>query len=304
MNSAEHIEVLVVYNPKASAAQLEPLRRLLEKHFSERRFALVECSRTDMAGVLAPWLQRGIKLIISAGGDGTVSDIATALPADGPPVGILPMGTGNVLARELDLPLDLEGAAALLAGDFDIRALDILRVEGRAYLLSVSAGLSARAMHETTPARKKIFGKSSYLVTLFLNFFNMKPIEYRVEADGETKTIAASDLMASNCGILGYKALRWWPQVQPDDGHMDLCYLQADTGFYYLWVVGNFLAKRHYRSEKLNYISVSRTLNILEPAGMPVQGDGDIIATTPVEIGLEPGALKIAVPVARRAADA
>jgi diacylglycerol kinase (ATP) len=296
MNSAEHVEVLVVYNPKASAANIDPLHRLLEKYFSERRFALVECSRDDMASVLAPWLERGIKLIISAGGDGTVSDIATALPADGPPVGILPMGTGNVLARELDLPLDLEGAAALLAGEFDIRALDILRVEGRAYLLSVSAGLSARAMHETTPARKKIFGKSSYLVSLFLNFFNMRPVEYRVEADGEEQTITASDLMASNCGILGYKSLRWWPTVQPDDGHMDLCYLQAGTGFYYLWVVGNFLIRRHYRSAKLNYLTVKRTLTILEPAGMPVQGDGDMIASTPVEIHLEPAMLKIAVP--------
>jgi diacylglycerol kinase (ATP) len=295
MTNPERAEILVVYNPKASAANIEPLRRLLEKYFSERRFALVECSRDDMASVLAPWLAGGIKLIISAGGDGTVSDIATALPKDGPPVGILPMGTGNVLARELDLPLDLEGAAKMLAGEFDIRALDVLRVKGRAYLLSVSAGLSARAMHETTPARKKAFGKSSYLVSLFLNFFNMRPIEYRIEADGEHKTIAASDLMASNCGILGYKSLSWWPEVQPDDGHMDLCYLQAGTGFYYLWVVGNFLVRRHYRSAKLNYITVERTLSILEPAGMPVQGDGDIIASTPVEIELEPGMLKIAV---------
>lgn len=291
-------DIVVVHNPKASAADPDALRRLLNKHFSNRRFVLIESEPKEMAALLAPYLQSGTSLIIAAGGDGTVSDIASVLPADGPAVGILPMGTGNVLARELDLPLDLDEAARMLAGDFAVRRLDILRVQGRAYLISVSAGLSARAMRETTPSRKKLFGKSSYLVTLFLNFFNMRPQRFTVEIDGREHEISASDLMAANCGILGYRSLRWWPAVQPDDGHADLCYLSASSGFYYLWVVSNFLVRRHYRNDKLNYRSIDQTLHIKEPAGLPVQGDGDLIAHTPVEVRVEPAALKIAVPAA------
>lgn len=286
----------MVHNPKANAVQLEPLQRLIEKHFGGRRVDWLECSR-DMRASLAPWLQGGVQLIIAAGGDGTVSDIASVLPVDGPVVGILPMGTGNVLARELDIPLGLNEAAALLAGSYAIRNLDMLRVAERAYLISVSVGLSARAMKETTPDRKKLFGKSSYLVTLFLNFFAMHPIDFQVELDGERMEFRASDLMAANCGSLGYKALRWWPEVQPDDGQLNLCYLEATTGFDYLWVVFNFLLQRHIRTKRLDHVPAQRTVTIREPQNLPVQGDGDWIGNTPIQVHLEPAALKIAVPV-------
>ena len=294
--SEKNAQILVVHNPQASAFKLEPLRRLMDKHFAGRRVDYLECSRTEMAARLGPWLERGLSLIIVAGGDGTVADIASALPADGPPVGILPMGTGNVLVRELGIPLDLDKAASLVAGRYAVRYLDLLRVAERAYLISVSVGLSARAMRETTLARKKIFGKSSYLVTLFMNFFAMRPIVYGVEADGRQLQIRASDLMAANCGILGYKALRWWPAVQPDDGHLDLCYLEAKTGFTYLWVVFNFLARNHIRSKRLDHIPVYKSVWIKTPIDAPVQGDGDLIATTPIEVRLEPRALKVVVP--------
>src|SRR5690606_25447436 len=112
----------------ASAADAGALARLVETHFAGRQVDYVECHREQLAERLAPWLAGGVRLIVAAGGDGTLSDIATALPAGGPPVGVLPMGTGNVLARELDLPLDLDEAAALLAGDFAVRELDLLQV--------------------------------------------------------------------------------------------------------------------------------------------------------------------------------
>ncbi|MEX1247083.1 MAG: diacylglycerol kinase family protein [Anaerolineales bacterium] len=290
-------EILVVHNPQANAARVENLRRLLDTYFAGRGVELIECSRTDLAARLKPWLDGGVELIIAAGGDGTVSDIASALPADGPPIGILPMGTGDVLARELGIPLDLEQAAALLAGRHAVRQLDVLRVAGRAYLLSVGVGLGARAMQQTSATRKKLFGKSSYMVSMFLNFFAMQPRQYEVKLDGLPHRIRASDMMAANCGTLGYRALRWWPEVQPDDGRMDLCYLEANTGFYYLWVIFNFLARRHYRNQRLNHIPAQKTISIEGPAGLPVQGDGDWIGETPVEIHLEPGALKVAVPL-------
>ncbi len=289
-------QILVVHNPQASAFKLEPLRRLMDKHFAGHQVDYIECSRTELAALLAPRLRGGVDLIIAAGGDGTIADIASALPPDGPPVGILPMGTGNVLVRELGIPLDLDKAAALLAGQYAIRYLDLLRVAERAYLISVSVGLSARAMTETTPSRKKIFGKSSYLVTLFLNFFAMHPVAYGVEADGHPLKIRASELMAANCGTLGYKALRWWPAVQPDDGHLDLCYLEAKTGFTYLWVVFNFLARNHIRSKWLDHLPVHKSVWIRTPEGLPVQGDGDWIGTTPIQVRLEAGALKVVVP--------
>lgn len=296
MDSPKEADVLVIHNPQANAVRLEPLRAVMKKYFADRQVDWLECSREDLAERLQPWLQRDVKLIVAAGGDGTVSDIASALPADGPLVGLLPLGTGNVLARELGLPLQLDAAAALLSGAHRARDLDVLRVGSRAYLLSVSVGFGAQAMKATHTGRKKLFGKSSYLVTMFMNFFSMRPTEYQVELDGQPLKVRASDLMASNCGIIGYRALRWWPAVQPDDGQMNLCYLEAETGFHYLWVVFNFLLKNHPRTEKLNYFTGQQSVVIQEPKGVPVQGDGDWIGDTPVEITFQPRALRMVVP--------
>lgn len=292
--------MLVVHNPGASAADAGVLARLMEAHFAGRRVDYVECHREQLAARLQPWLADGARLIIAAGGDGTVSDIATALTAGGPasrcPIGILPMGTGNVLARELDLPLDLDEAAALLAGDFAVHKLDLLQVNGHAYLLSVSAGMTARAMRETGPWRKRIFGKSSYIVSLLLNFFAMHPTEFSVRADGEMRRMHASDVMVLNSASLGYKALRWWPEVRSDDGRMELCHLDAPTGLRYLWVVFNFLRGNHFRRPWLDYAAMQHSVVIEAPHGLAVQGDGDWIGETPVEVTLLPAALNVAVP--------
>ena len=166
----------------------------------------------------------------------------------------------------------------------------------RAYLISVSAGFGAWAMEATTERRKKIFGKSSYLVTLFANFFSMASHDYQVALDGSTHHITATEMVIANSGVLGYRNLRWWPQVRPDDGQMDLCHFRARTGFRYLWVIVIFLLKRHPHTPWLDYISAQQSITIEGPTGLPVQGDGDRIGETPVTVTLQPGFVKLAVP--------
>ena len=134
-------EILVVFNPRAGSAQRARIESLLQAHFAERKIELLECADEDqMRALLAPWLTRGVHLVVAAGGDGTVSAVAGALVNSDVPLGILPVGTGNVLVRELDIPVKVEQAAQLLAGRFDVRRLDAIEVGERAYLLAVSVG--------------------------------------------------------------------------------------------------------------------------------------------------------------------
>jgi diacylglycerol kinase (ATP) len=289
-------EILVVYNPGAGGADQVELHNLIATHFPARRVDLCECSPADdMHARLSPWLGAGVNLVIVAGGDGTISNVASALTHTEIPMGILPMGTGNVVARELELPLDPDEAADVLAREYSTRRLDVMRVGKRAYLLSVSVGLSAEAMKEISRQEKKLFGQTAYFFPFIRKFFGTQVIEFRVELDGQSRQIRATDLLAVNIGIIGYKALSWGPEVRPDDGLMNLCYLRAYSGLDYLWAIVNFLNRHYLRNKQINCLPVRDRIRIAAPEGLPFQADGDWIGYTPVEVRLDPGALLIAV---------
>jgi diacylglycerol kinase (ATP) len=297
MRSPESAEVLVVYNPQAGSADGVRLRALMQTHFPGRNFDFCESSETeDMGARLKPWIEGGVQLVIAAGGDGTISDVATALVHTDIPLGILPLGTGNILARELKLPLDLDAAAKLLAGEFSVRMLDVIRTDGRAYVLAVGVGMATIAMEEATPELKQKIGKWAYWLPYFRNFFNPPTRTYDVELDGKPLQIRASELLAVNVGIISFRAIRWGPEVVPDDGIMNLCYLRARTGIDYLWLVINFVSGRYLRNRKINSIPAKTSIRILGPAGIGVQADGDWIGVTPVEVRLDPASLKVVVP--------
>jgi diacylglycerol kinase family enzyme len=297
MEMRSQAEVVVVHNPEASGANEAELRRVVAAAFGERAVDYCTCRvDEDMSGPLAPWLQHGAKLVIVAGGDGTISDVAAALVGQEVPLGILPQGTGNVLARELNLPLKIGEAAILLAGDFDLRTLDVLRVGDTVCLLGVSVGLSAQALIETGKQEKKLLGPWSYWLPFLRRFFGPGEYEFTVELDGKPMQVRASDVLAMNVGTIGFRAIRWGLEVQPDDGVFNLCYLHARSGLDYLWTIMNFFAGRYIRSPRVDCLPAQRSIRIVAPQGLPVQGDGDMIGHTPVEVLLDAAVLNVAVP--------
>lgn len=290
-------EILVVFNPQAGSAHQTQIRRLVDRHFAGRRVELLESHiEGSMADQLAPWLEAGVHLIVAAGGDGTVSAVAAALVNTDVPLGILPLGTGNALCRELDIPLRHEQAAQLLAGPFEIRRLDVMRIGGAVYMLSVSVGLSATTMRDTAAKNKKRFGRAAYIWTGILKLFGLERRDYVVEVDRHMLNVRANEVLAVNSSIIGYKALRWGPHVLPDDGHLDLCFIRARSGLDYLRLVWRLLTRRKRHSPTLNCVIARQRIIIREPAGLPVQGDGDDIGETPIEIELVPSSLKVVVP--------
>ena len=129
--------VVVVFNPGAGHARRVKIQNTLEKHFTNHNLELIECSDEDLLPeLLRPWIKRNVDLVIAAGGDGTISSVASSLLKSDIPLGILPLGTGNVLANELGIPTNSRQAAKLLAGDYDLRLLDAIAVGDRSFLLS------------------------------------------------------------------------------------------------------------------------------------------------------------------------
>ncbi len=290
-------EILIVYNPKAGGARRAKLQRIIKNNFQEGQWELLECQNQDqLPELLKTWIERGVHLIIAAGGDGTVSSVASAMVNSGIPLGILPLGTGNVLARELEIPINTNLAAKLLTGRFGIRRLDAMGVNKKAFLLSVSVGISALTMRKTQPLAKRRFGKLAYAWSFLLNLIGLPQYEYEIELDGKKSTVRASEIIALNSGILGYRLLRWGPDISPDDGRLDICFIRARTLFAFFRIIFGMLLKIDPDKNNIEFVTVKDKVLIKSPANLIVQGDGDLIGTTPVEIRLIPAAIKIVVP--------
>ena len=151
----------VVFNPVAGAEDPDGLYAAIASHLAAEPGSY-EIYRTTgnerMLKVVRQALQRGFNLLIAAGGDGTVSAVASGLADTGIPLAILPTGTGNVLARELRIPLALDAALDLITGAHAIRSIDTMRVGEQHYLLNVSSGLSSLTMRDTGREEKRTLG--------------------------------------------------------------------------------------------------------------------------------------------------
>jgi diacylglycerol kinase family enzyme len=292
-----HKTVVVVFNPGAGHVRRVKIQHILEQPFSNHHLELIECSDEDLLPeLLRPWINRNVDLVIAAGGDGTISSVASSLRKSDIPLGILPLGTGNVLASELGIPTNSRQAAKLLAGDYDLRLLDAIAVDDRSFLLSVSVGISAITMHKTQANSKRRFGKLAYVWTFISNVVGLSQHQFNIELDGKEKVIRASEIIALNSGILGSRLFRWGPNILPDDGYLDVCFIRTRSIFGFFRIVIGMLLRLDPEKNRIEVIRVKEKVRILSPVDLIVQGDGDFIGKTPIEVRLIPAAIKIAVP--------
>src|SRR5258706_6703522 len=131
MAEQRHSRIFVVLNPMAGSGTAEDVRQALDRHFAASAWQQEIYETTgeeQIPDIVRGALGRGCDMVVAAGGDGTVSDVAEALVHTDVPLGILPVGTANVLARELGIPIGLDGACELMVGEHMATSIDAMQV--------------------------------------------------------------------------------------------------------------------------------------------------------------------------------
>lgn len=239
----------------------------------------------------------GIELFVAGGGDGTVSAVAGALVDSDLPMAILPVGTGNVLARALDVPTDPEQALQLAFGPHQLVRLDGLRANGRLFLLNVSAGPIASTMRDVDADDKRRLGFVAYVVKGARRLMGHDRRRFRITVDGQEHQVVASEAMVLNSPAFGSPHLAIDPEVQIDDGRVEVYLLRVRTPGDYLRLAWDALLAREPRSRVFRRFVASEQVSIASQPSLPVQGDGDYIGRTPIDLRVLPGAARIAVPI-------
>ena len=292
-------QVAVVVNP-TKFEDLDDVRRRLAAGCEEHGWAepiVLETTAHDVGfGQTREAVERGVDLVCALGGDGTVRAVAQELVGSGVPLGLLPGGTGNLLARNLEIPVDsieqalevaLTGrnrhvdAAWLVLDPVDLE-LEEHAGEGssagerkHAFFVMAGLGLDAAIMDSTSEQLKKRIGWGAYVPAGFKHFLRDRfKVSFTVE-DGPEETKRARMVVVGNCGkITG--GIDLMPDAEPDDGMLDIIVLAPRGIGQWVSVAGRVLTKSDRTTAHLSRYRGTRTrVTVDDP--QQVQVDGDII---------------------------
>lgn len=288
----------VVINPVSGIGDVNAFRSKLEQHFDRAgwEYTLYQTTGDEvLKEVVADCVSQPYDMVVACGGDGTVSQVASGLVGSSIPMGAVPLGTWNALARNLGIPIYTEEALHLLTGEHAIREIDGLEVNGNIYLISVSTGFSSSMIHSTKRAAKRRFGFLAYFWNLVLQLFGLRRIGFHLVIDQKHRKVRAAEVMVVNSGLIGLGELPTKLNIHPDDGKMEVCILKPRTIFGLVTVAWNILVGGKNRNPEFRYYTAQDSISIKAKKPRIVQGDGEEIGMTPVEIRVVPNAIKLIV---------
>jgi len=242
-------------------------------------------------------VRQGFKLFVSAGGDGTLSSVASGLVNTQVPLVIIPSGTWNALARNLDIPLQVDQALDLVFREHTIRTIDAMQVGDEFYVLNVSTGLGSRTMKQVKRKEKRYLGKLPDLWRGFTQILDFPSYRFDLKIDGRNTMVHATELLVANSKILGIKPLQLDPNIHMDDGILNVCRLYAKSFGDYLSLACSMLTGTQDRNWNVLCVEARHEVVINSNRKLLVQGDGDIIGRLPVTIRIHPKAISIVTPV-------
>lgn len=244
-------------------------------------------------------LADGADLVLVWGGDGTMIGVAGALAGSGVPLGIIPGGTGNLLARNLGIPLDARGAVGVaLSGrnqTIDMLEVDLGSGERRLSAVMCGAGWDAEMM-AAPEARKRRLGWGAYAIEGVRSMAS-KPMKLCISVDGgPEQRLSGRTVLVANVGML-VAGLVLVPDAQPDDGLLDVLVIDPSSPIDWLRTTAGIITRTGADTDPSRVRFRGRTVQISTGHVRKRQIDGDLVAPgARLDVRARPAALVVRVP--------
>ena len=243
----------------------------------------------------------GVDVVAVFGGDGTTMQAAAALVGTDVALGVIPGGTGNLLAGNLRIPASPERAArALVAGQpraFDLGRME--RADGTHYFaVACGAGYDARVMAATLSEHKRRWGMVAYAATTLRLIGDIRSTNHLITIDGVEYDAHAAMVLVANCGEVIPPFVKLGAGIRPDDGLLDVVVVRANGFGQSVRAVWDLLRDAPTAEGLETYVGYARGREIrveTDPIE-PVQLDGEPGGETPFTVNVVPGAIRIMLP--------
>lgn len=235
----------------------------------------------------------GVGLVLACGGDGTVTACAEGVTGTGVPLAIVPMGTGNLLARNLGLPMGLDEALAVALGGLR-QPVDAGRVNGKLFVVMAGLGLDAQMLSGASEPLKKRLGWFAYAISA-VRHLGDRPMRVTFSADGgRRRRMRVSALIVGNVGWLR-GGLPLLPDARPDDGRLDAVVLTPGGLAGWLAVAADIVLRRPARG-RVYRVQFTR-LQVTLDAEQPWELDGEVMGPArQLTVVAQPGGLLLLMP--------
>ncbi|HLB38554.1 MAG TPA: diacylglycerol kinase family protein [Gemmatimonadales bacterium] len=292
--------VLLITNPAAARSHPKVIRAVCD--VLARRGLQVDVAGTtkpDDAGTLAhQGVLDGFEIIAVYGGDGTTMRAVRGIVGQPVMLGLIPGGTGNLLAGNLRVPRSPVQAAKLLALGRP-RAIDLGRVERpdgiHYFAVNCGAGFDAELMAATSERAKRRWGIGAYVAEAWQRLGAVASYPHRIVVDDVPLETKAATVLVANCGEVIPRFVRLKADIAPDDGLLDVVVLSADGAVDGVGVFWRLLSGSADGDKRIEYARGHRVTIEATPA-RPVQLDGESAGATPVLAEVMPGAIRVLVP--------
>ena len=291
----------IIVNPASGGAQTESAlhelnetaRWLTERGLpTELRLTRRPGHATELAHEAA---SAGYDMVIAAGGDGTVNDVIQALAGYSAALGVLPMGTVNVWAREMGIGLSASEARETLLHGVR-RRVDLGRAGQRYFLMMAGVGFDAEVARRVEQGRLKRFGLKmlEYLATVGILSFTHHPETIRITMGARKRSQQALMVIIGNTRLYG-GAMTFTRSAVADDGALDVVVVGSGGLLHRIGVLGRALLRMPAAGPRVRY-ERTQYVRLDAKRPVPVQVDGEVIGSLPMTFTVAPQALTVIVP--------
>lgn len=287
--------LVFVINPIAGGKNKEAFAGWIHRFFPEERWQ-IETHYTGAPGEAVALSKRAIeqecRAVVAVGGDGTINEVAQALTGTPVPLGVVPFGSGNGLARHFGIPLHPKRALALLERGTSVR-MDVGRLNGKLFLCTTGIGFDAAVSERF--ASYKARGFMTYVRSTLEVFAGYRPEEIEIDWGEGRRVCTVFSATVANISQYGNNAYIA-PQASANDGYLDLCLLKPFPKWKMPAVgmalfTGQLPRFDFYEHRRVKKVTFYRK----EPAVSHLDGENAYEGTT-LEIEVEPQVLSVIVP--------
>ena len=310
------MRLVLIANPKAGASAMNAVRatanrrRIVANAVREFRAAgfSVRLHIATELGAIEEYSRQatreGTDVIVAAGGDGTINAVLNGMMKESeskPTLGVLPLGTGNVLSHNLNIPREWRRACQLIKSG-STRTIDVgvatrqSPLITRHFLLMTGIGYDARVIEETSLRMKWMLSDYAYAIKTLENVLTHRGSQVTLTLDGKIHANIAWMIMVGNATSYAWK-IKVTPHAKIDDGLLDVCLVPFQNPLVSFGQAMQILGGQHIARGAAEYWQV-KTLRIESSPNVPIQLDGDEWGQTPVELSVLPSALRVLAPAA------
>lgn len=292
------MKILLIVNPVSGNQNValikEKVLKILEKN--EHQYILEETKYPNSAYELAlAGVENKMDLILAIGGDGTVNEILNAIAYKDAVLGIIPTGTGNLLATALGIPIDTEKALDI-ALNGEKKKIDLGKMNDKYFSIIAGCGFDASIMKNIKKADKKLLGFLAYFIEGIKQAIMPKRAVFRLVVDGKKYRKRALTVLFINSGNIFGNLITIVPNASMTDGLIDVCVFKPRNTAEFFPILWKILSKQEFVDTPEIYHRKASKIQLNCRPKLPVQADGDFIGIPPLTIEACPQALSVMAP--------